>query len=57
VRTALTSVDGITEIETDPSGQKCTFSAPAGLDVKATLNKIAEDGNKHIKDWSFAENE
>jgi len=54
VRTALTAVDGIADIKTNPSDRSCTFNAPKDLDVTATLNKIVEDGNKHIKDWSLA---
>jgi hypothetical protein len=48
-------VDGIADIKTDPSDNSCSFSAPADLDVKATLDKFAEDGNRHIKGWSLAE--
>ena len=51
MRTALTSVDGIADIKTNPTDNTCSFKAPTDLDVKATLNKLAEGGNKHIKDW------
>ena len=54
MRRALTTVDGIADIETNPSDNSCSFKAPAGLDVKATLDKFAEDGNKQIKGWSLA---
>ncbi len=55
MRSALKTVDGIADIKTDPSDNSCSFSAPADLDVKATLDKFAEDGNRHIKGWSLAE--
>jgi copper chaperone CopZ len=57
VRTALTSVDGIADIKTNPADRSCTFNAPKDLDVTATLNKIVEDGNRHIKDWALADGE
>lgn len=53
VRTALKSVDGIADIKTDITDNTCTFKAPKDLDVKATLNKIVEGGNTHIKDWAL----
>ena len=55
MRSALTSVDGITEIELDAGSASGTFVAPADLDVKATLDKFAEEGNKHIAGWSKVE--
>lgn len=53
MKNALTKVDGIVEIETNPQDNTCKFKAPADLDVKATLNEIAEAGNRHIKDWAL----
>jgi hypothetical protein len=50
----LTSVDGVTDIELDASSTSGTFKAPAGLDVDAMLNKMAEENSK-FADWSKAE--
>jgi hypothetical protein len=55
VKGALAGVTGVSDIKTDISGRSCTFSAPKDLDVAATLNKLADDGNKHIAGWSNAE--
>jgi copper chaperone CopZ len=55
VKKALATVDGITDVELDSKTTTGKFSAPADLDVAATLNKFVEDGNKHIKDWSMVE--
>ncbi len=57
MRSALTTVDGIVEIETNVSDHTVTFKAPADLDVKATLDKFVEEGNKKIKDWSLNKDE
>lgn len=54
VRAALVTVDGIENIKTDPATNSCTFTAPAKLDVKATLDKFAAGGNKHIEGWKHA---
>lgn len=53
MRAALKKVDGIADIKTDTSGNTCTFKAPKDLDVKATLDKIVEGGNSHIKGWAL----
>ncbi len=55
MRTALTAVDGIAEIKTNLGDNTCSFNAPEGMDVAATLNKIVEEGNRHIKGWSLSE--
>jgi len=55
VRTALTAVDGITDIETNVEENSCSFTAPDGMDVAATLNEIVESGVKQVKDWKLAE--
>lgn len=56
VRAALTkSVDGITNLATDPKDHSCSFDAPAGVNVKAILDKIADGGNAHVKNWAFVE--
>ena len=55
MRTALTKVDGIADIKTNPNDNTCSFKAPADLDVEKTLNEIAEGGNQHIKGWSLDE--
>lgn len=57
MRSALSSVEGVTDIDTNTSDRTCTFVAPAGLDVEATLNKFANEGNRHIKGWSLNEDE
>lgn len=51
VRKALTSVEGIVDIKTNPQDNTCTFTAPGELNVKAMLDKFAEGGNMHIKGW------
>jgi hypothetical protein len=55
VEGALAGVSGVSDINCDAKTRSCTFSAPKDLDVAATLNKLVEGGNKHIKDWSNAE--
>ena len=55
MKKALATVDGITDVELDPGSTSGTFVAPAELDVKATLDKLAEEGNKHIAGWSKVE--
>jgi len=57
VRSALNTVEGIADIKTNPSDNSCSFNAPAGMDVTATLNKFAEEGNRHIKGWSLAKDD
>lgn len=55
MKNALTAVDGVVEIVTNPSDNTCSFKAPANLNVEKTLNEIADAGNKHIKDWALDE--
>lgn len=55
MRSALTKVDGISDIETNISERSCSFTAPADLDVEAVLNKFAEEGNEHIAGWAKAD--
>ncbi len=55
MRRALNTVDGIADIETNPADNSCSFKAPVDLDVKETLDKFAEEGNKHIAGWSLQE--
>jgi len=54
VRAALTAVDGIAEIKTNPKDNTCSFNAPEAMDVAAALNQIVEDGNQHVKGWTLA---
>ena len=55
VKKALATVESITDVALDSSTQTAKFKAPADLDVAATLNKFAEEGNSHIKGWSLVE--
>jgi len=51
----LAKIEGISEFEADTkadSGPTATFVAVKGLDVKKTLDELANAGNKHIKGWS-----
>lgn len=52
---ALTSVDGVSDIELDETKTCGTFKAPADLDVTATLDKLVEGGADKMKGWSVAE--
>lgn len=58
MRSALTKVEGVSDIQTDPTaegGPICTFKlADASFDIKAKLNELAAT-NEHIKGWSMAE--
>ena len=55
MKKALATVDGISDVDCNVGDNSCTFSAPAKLDVEATLDKLVEGGSEHIKDWSKAE--
>ena len=55
MRRALTSVDGIIDIKLDYKSASGTFRAPEDLDIEETLNKFADEGNKHIAGWSMVE--
>jgi len=55
VQGALEGIDGVTGIELNASETSGKFTAPAGLDVKMTLDKIVEGGNTHIKGYSMVE--
>jgi hypothetical protein len=57
VRSALTAVEGVSDIQTDPNaegGPICIFKfANADLDIQAKLDELAAN-NTHIKGWSMA---
>ncbi len=57
VKNALEGIAGISDIELDGSKTCGSFTAPKDLDVKATLDKLVEGGNNHVKGWSLAEAE
>ena len=54
MRSALTKVEGVSDIETDVNDRICSFKlADANVDIEAKLNELA-DTNEHIKGWSMA---
>jgi hypothetical protein len=56
VRSALTAVEGVSNIQTNPNSSPplCTFEfANASLDIKAKLDELGST-NPHIKGWSLA---
>ncbi len=54
MRSALTKIDGVSDIETDIPSRICTFKlANNDLDIEAKLDELGES-NTHIAGWSMA---
>jgi hypothetical protein len=57
VRSDLTKIDGLTDIQTDPDNQVCSFRVTnPTLDYKAKLDEFAKT-NSHLKGFSIQEPE
>jgi len=53
VRSALTKVEGITDLKTDVPSRLCSFKVTdENLDIKAKLKELAKN-NSHIKGYSI----
>jgi len=53
VRSDLTKIDGISDIQTDPGNQVCSFRVTnPTLDYKAKLDEYAKT-NSHLKGFSI----
>jgi len=51
VRGALTAIEGISDIQTDPTAQTCSFST-TNPDIENLLATAAEN-NAHLKDYTI----
>lgn len=51
MRSDLSAVQGVSEVETNLDDKTCTFQLEGDLDVDQLLNELAASNNK-MKDWS-----
>ncbi len=56
MRSALSKVDGVSDIKTNVGSRLCTFKlASKDMDIEAKLDELART-NTHIAGWSKANN-